>query len=242
MAIVSSKAIILHTIKYGDNSLIVNAFTEEYGRLGFIVNGVNGKKSALKAKLFQALYLHQVQFYYQPKKNLHRIKELTHFLPFQTISDDIYKRTLSLFIAEVLTRVLREEEKNYDLFLFITKSITLLDELSTVPPNFHLSFLIHLSSFLGFFPNDTEISSAKFFDMKEGIFLKNKPLHHYIIQEPDLTYFKRFVGERMSDSMSMKIPKTSQQKLLTLILDYYRLHLGNFQNIRSLEILQEVFA
>ncbi|MBP6687405.1 MAG: recombination protein O N-terminal domain-containing protein, partial [Lacibacter sp.] len=49
-----TKAVILRSVKYGETSLIVSAYTELYGLQSYIVQGVraNSKKVAAKANYF----------------------------------------------------------------------------------------------------------------------------------------------------------------------------------------------
>jgi recombinational DNA repair protein (RecF pathway) len=76
-----------------------------------------------------------------------RTAQLT-FVP-RTIDTDPYKRTIALFISEVLYHVLRHPMSDEPMFDFIAQSIQELDE-TDEPQNFHLSFLVGLAAKLGF--------------------------------------------------------------------------------------------
>jgi recombinational DNA repair protein (RecF pathway) len=76
-----------------------------------------------------------------------RTAQLT-FVP-RTIDTDPYKRTIALFISEVLYHVLRHPMSDEPMFDFIAQSIQALDE-TDEPQNFHLSFLVGLAAKLGF--------------------------------------------------------------------------------------------
>ena len=76
-----------------------------------------------------------------------RTAQLT-FVP-RTIDTDPYKRTIALFISEVLYHVLRHPMSDEPMFDFIAQSIQELDE-TDEPQNFHLAFLIGLAAKLGF--------------------------------------------------------------------------------------------
>ena len=51
-----TRGIVLNHIKYSDTSVIVTMYTETFGRQAYIVNGVRGKKSKIKANIFQPLF------------------------------------------------------------------------------------------------------------------------------------------------------------------------------------------
>ncbi len=65
---------------------------------------------------------------------------------------DVKKSCIAVFLAEILTSVLREESPNHELFDYIEDSIKYLDNCGAGSANFHIAFLIGLSSYLGFEP------------------------------------------------------------------------------------------
>ena len=69
---------------------------------------------------------------------------------------DVKKSCIAVFLAEILTTVLKEETPNFELFDFIEDSIKYLDRCESGYANFHIAFLIGLSSFLGFEPGRQE--------------------------------------------------------------------------------------
>ena len=48
-----TNGIVLHQIKYGDSSIIVRIYTEEFGMQSYLIRGVKSKKSKIKSNLFQ---------------------------------------------------------------------------------------------------------------------------------------------------------------------------------------------
>jgi hypothetical protein len=70
------------------------------------------------------------------------------FVPMTTVTDP-YKRTIALFISEVLYHVLRHPMPDEPMFDFIAQAIQALDE-AEEPQNFHIDFLIGLAAKLGF--------------------------------------------------------------------------------------------
>jgi hypothetical protein len=70
------------------------------------------------------------------------------FVP-QTTTTDPYKRTVALFLSEVLYHVLRHPMVDEPMFDFITQAVQALDE-TAEPQNFHLQFLADFAAKLGF--------------------------------------------------------------------------------------------
>ena len=77
MAIVSTKAIVLSSIKYGDTSLIVKCYTEEEGVKTYLIRGVlKPKKKGIKAAYFQPLTQLKIVANHNSKNTLNSIKEV----------------------------------------------------------------------------------------------------------------------------------------------------------------------
>ena len=57
--------------------MIAVIYTEAYGRQSFMVNGARSKRSVIKTVAFQPLYLLDLEIYYKPGREIHRLKDLT---------------------------------------------------------------------------------------------------------------------------------------------------------------------
>jgi DNA repair protein RecO (recombination protein O) len=242
MALEKTKGIVLHHIKYGDTSIIAYLYTEKFGRQAFMVNGARSKKANLKANLFQPLFVHNLEIYYNQKRDLQRIKELKNIKPFRTIPYDIVKNSISLFLAEVLYRCLREQESGNQLFNFLLNSIELLDTLEEGAVNYHLLFLVQLSRFLGFYPNDNRSSDSEWFDLQDGNFCNSKPVHNHVINKDYLDLFDVLRNTSMTKPEALVLTKLQRDYLLDKLIEYYKLHLGHFGDIKSVEVLKTVFS
>ena len=157
MAIVSTQAIVLSVLKYGDTSLIVKCLTKEDGVKSYMIRGVlKAKKSKLKPAYFQPLTQLNLTASHTHKNTLNSIKEVQVINPYKTIYTSIIKQSIVLFLSEVLSYVIREEEQNEDLYNYLEAGLIWLDTHDSIA-NFHLLFLLNLSSFLGFYPDTEEI-------------------------------------------------------------------------------------
>ena len=189
----STKGIVLNQIKYLNNSIIANIFTEKFGRQAFIIKGLRSKKSKIKANLFQPLFLLDMEIYYKMNRNLQSVKEIKNISPFSTIPYDYNKNAMAIFLAEVLYKTIKEEEANINLFEFLFNSIKLFDTLDNKFINFHLLFLINLSRYLGFYPNNNFSEYKVFFDLKNGEFVENDSSHFHIIDKKLSAEFQKLL-------------------------------------------------
>ena len=117
--LVTTRGIIFRFTKYRETSIIVNIYTEELGLNSFIVNGVRSAKGKHKIGYFEPLNLVELTAYHKPNRNIDRISEIKSAYPIHNIRQDIYKSSISMFIAEVLNKCILEQDKNQPLFTFL---------------------------------------------------------------------------------------------------------------------------
>jgi len=110
---ITTSALILSALKYGDNSLIVKAFTASDGLKSYLLKGVlSSKKGKLKTAYFQPLTQLELTVVHKNKGTLERIKEVKVLHPYKTIHTDIIKNSLVLFLAEMLVNSIQPQEQD----------------------------------------------------------------------------------------------------------------------------------
>ncbi|MCU4165389.1 DNA repair protein RecO [Carboxylicivirga caseinilyticus] len=240
MMIVSTKGIVLNHIKYKESSIIVNVYTQHFGRQSYVVNRVRSTKNKGNTVLLQPLSLIEMQVYHRPKADLQRIKEFKLLHPLTSIPFDQTKRAIAFFLTEVMSKVLREEEANDDLFRFIYHGIEVFDTGVDGVYNFHLFFLFHLSRFLGFGPGAND-ENDKVFDLLNGRFVSYEPTHGYFIKDQLLDRWKDLFQLNINELSRLKMSAEVRSQLLEILIRYYELHLDGLGSIKSFEVLQALF-
>ena len=238
----TTKGIVLHHFKYGEKSVIAKVYTEDFGLQSYILNGVRNKKSKNKAVYLQPLSLVEINAAHKEKKGLERVKNIQLDYPFNTIPFDIGKSSIAFFVAEVLYKSIKEEESNAFLFDFLYHSIKMLDLAEDGYANFHLLFLANLTKHLGFYPQKPiSLSSSKvYFDLQEGCFVNLQPFHNAFVEPPISRLFFDVFGTNFDAMERLKLTHKQRKMLLSTLLNYYSLHLSNFDNLKTLDILEEV--
>ena len=239
---VSSKAILLHSLRYSDNSVIAKVYTESHGMLPFMVHVGKGKKSASKAVLLQPLTLLEISFNPESKGGIKRPSSLERAEMTSSITIDTIKTTLALFMAEMVLKSIQEEEKNSSLFNFIWRAVTFLDLDNQSLNNFHLKFLIELSSHLGFYPDIESFTSGALFNLIEGRYHPRAELDQHHLDSKISELLHALVRISFSDHHSIMMTTQQRRTLLSSLIDYYRLHLDGMREIKSHQILHEVLA
>jgi len=235
----TTKGIVFNHFKYSEKSVIVKIYTEKFGLQSYIINAVRNKKSKNKLAYLQVLSLIEINAYHKENKGLQRIKDIKLTCPFQSIPFNIYKGSIAFFIAEVLSKSIKEEEPNKKLFDFLFNSIQILDLLEEHYNNFHLIFLTQLSKHLGFYPQNNEPGN-NYFNLQEGVFVPFRPHHKAFIEPPMSELFRRVLGTNFDTISGLNINNRQRKLLLTAFLDFYALHLSNFGTLKSKEVLEEV--
>lgn len=237
---VTTKAIVLSVLKYGDTSLIVKAFTLSDGLKTYLLKGVlTTKRGKLKSAYFQPLTQLELVANHKNKGTLESIREVRVSYHYQTLHSEISKNAITLFLAEMLTNSIQEEECNEGLFYYVESALQWLDANIEIT-NFHIYFLIDLTKYLGFYPDVTSLSKIHF-DLLEGEFTDTTTLNPMITGE-NLIFFKRFLGINFEDIHKVKMKKANRQQLLQTIVLYFELHLQGFRKPKSLAILNQVFS
>ncbi|WP_420320686.1 DNA repair protein RecO [Flagellimonas sp.] len=236
---VTTKAIVFSSIKYGDTSLIVKAFTQSAGLKSYLLKGVlTSKRGKLKAAYFLPLMQLEIVAVHKNKGTLENIREAKVSLPYKTVHTDIAKNSMVLFLAEMLSNSIQEEEQNEGLFNYLEYALHWLDVYPS-NPNFHTLFLLNLTKYLGFYP-DTSFQNQPYFDLLEGSFYKTPSLNS-LIQGENLKHFKRLLGINFDALPAVRMTKPQRQELLKNVILYFELHLHGFRKPKSLAVLNAVF-
>ncbi|HAX94970.1 MAG TPA: DNA repair protein RecO [Prolixibacteraceae bacterium] len=238
--LVKTQGIILHIVRYGDQSLILTVYTEEFGRQSYIMNGTRGPKSKNRAGILQPLYMLDLEVYQKKNREIQRIKELRIINPYSTIPFHIVKSSEAIFLAEILYRVLQEEEKNVELFQFMMNSFLAFDLMEKGIVVFHIWFLSRLTSYLGIKP-DVENFGNQWFDMQKGTLVVSEPYHHHYMNPGTSDLLKQILQMNIQELAGFSAPLDERNLLLMKLLDYYHHHFDNLENLRSLDIMKEVF-
>lgn len=236
-----TQAIVLHAVKYAENSLIVHAYTREYGRMAYVVNGGKGKRSALRASMQQVLTLLELEIDFNPKKELQRIKESRLSYAFSSIPYEPAKNALAIFIAELIYRSLREPHPDADLFDFLLHSICQLDETENGFGNFHLSFLVQFSQHMGFAPQHDGYLKNTHFDLQNGIFTTQIQAFGQYLNRFDSHIFASLCRINYENMSNYQLSKEDKKIQLEHLLSYYKLHVPHFSHIKSLDIMYQLF-
>ena len=210
--------IVLHTTKFGENSIVLHTLSKEYGRRGFLVRGV-GKKSM--TSLFLPLTVLEADITESSRSKLFTARNLNAKYPLNGIRGNMFKNSMTLFMSEVLYRVVKEGGNEQGLYEWCEKSIQLLDSIGSDFSNFHIRFLLELAIALGFSPEAQDL----------------RPFtgEHFPIVE-------KFIQGSFAESMLIPLSGQMRNEIAEEILRYIEFHSESAVNVNSLKVLRELFA
>jgi len=237
----STRAIVLHQIKYSDSGIIVQFFTRKYGRLSCLVRGFGNRKSGRNKALFQPLSVLDLSFYYKDTREIHTIKDFSSVYSPVEIWSNIKKCSVAIFLGEVLTSVLREESPNEPLYQFIENSVRYFNESGESDANFHLAFMARLTGFLGFEPAAEITGAKKYFDMLNGRFINYPPEHRHFANPEVSEILAALFSSSPEKTKNIIMTGSRRNEVLDIIVNYFALHLPGLKRINSLEVLRQVF-
>ncbi len=208
--------IVLSSTKVGENALVVHTLSKEWGRRGFWV------RSAAKAGMshFLPLNLLEGQVVENPKSELWTLKNIGPVAPLNGIRNNIYKNTMTLFLSEVLLRMLKDGTNEDGLYEWCVGSILTLDALESDFSNFHIRFLLELAGALGFRPTLQDV--APFAGEHIG-------------------HLQPFLQCSFEESMLLPLSGDTRNALCDVLLQYLSYHTDTPIQVKSLPVLHELF-
>ncbi|MCQ2254945.1 MAG: DNA repair protein RecO [Bacteroidaceae bacterium] len=221
-----TEAIIIYSFPFKDKKFMLEMFTREHGRMSFVTN-----------KRIQPLTVVNIVFD-GPKSKL-----LSADIAFgyKNMLYDPFKLSISFFIAEFLRYATRNEPTNRPLYDYLRKSLEWLDIVEGSFANFHLVLMMHLAAFLGFAPDTNDYREGMYFDLREAQFTGMKPVHRDHLDKADSAGIVTLMRMNFGTMHLFKLSKDQRNTIVDHIIRYYRLHIPGFPEMKSLDVLRELF-
>lgn len=231
--------IVIRCIKYRETSLIFDLYTAEYGLASFIVHGARKPKSRMPASLFQLMNWVELVTYFKDVRSLSRVKEAQLDFQYKQLPFDLHRRSIGIFMTEVVQKTIKEHESNPALFSSLKDAYKQLDSTPYPVANFHILFLLELSAFLGFRPGGQCSEDTPYFDMVSGRFVA----HLHPVHTLDHTHSKlmsRCLQLNINHCHEISLTRKTRTTLLHHLLHFYQYHIEKMGEIKTHKILAEV--
>jgi len=236
------KGIVLNTIRYSDRHNIVHIYTDARGLMSFAVPQGKTPAARMRNAMLMPLSLVDLEARVASGRELAQLRELRRNYPLATIYSDPLKNAISLFVSELLAHVISEPEGNAPLFRYIEQSVQLLEQLPGQVANFHICFLYHLGAHLGIQPNVESYRDGYWFDMTDGVFVPAAVRGHMHLQPREAQVIHLLSRMTFRNMAVFRFSREERNRMLDVIIGYYRLHNAAIGTLRSPDILKQLFV
>lgn len=232
---ISEKAVVLQTIRHGEKKFIVRLYTEQHGLLTAIAAAGSTAKSKVRHASILPLSLINAELIIKQNRELHQLTESSCYFISTGFGNAFDKLSIAQFLNEVLIKTLKEQGPNAALFHFIETCIRFLNDTERDYMNLHLYFMLELSKYLGFEPQNNFSSSNKYFDCREGSF-SSYPLSFPLgLDARESVLFSQSLSASL---LQTKLNNQDRRSLLESLIAYFKMHIPGFNELKSLEVLQ----
>ena len=223
-----AELIVLNHTKFGENSIVLHTLSAEYGRHGFLVKVT--PKTAMA--LFLPLNILQAEVTENPKSDLWYARNFVSVTPLNGIRSNIHKNTMTLFMSEVLYRVVKDQTNEDGLAEWLKGQILTLDALQSDFANFHLLFLLRLCSVLGFDPDTAGLAP----------FVTSSDCHPERSEGSNFKALDSFIKLPFAEALLYPLSGVDRNTIAESILRYIEFHTESAVNVRSLAVLREIYG
>ena len=212
----SAELIILHLTKTGDNSVVIHTLSREYGRKSFFVRGVG--KGAMMT-MFLPMNILECEITENRRSSLSSAGRPVLACPLMGIRNSMYKNSMTMFMSEVLYRIMKEGTDEPGIYDWCRRSILLLDAMESDFSNFHLYFLMEFIIALGFSPAPEDLEP---------------------FMGEHLSLMSDFISLPFSEAMLVPMSGGIRSELAERLLKYIEFHIESPVNVNSLKVLKEL--
>ncbi|MBR1551348.1 MAG: DNA repair protein RecO C-terminal domain-containing protein [Muribaculaceae bacterium] len=238
--------IVLNVIRYNDRHNIAHVYTDSRGMMSFLVAQGVTRGARLRNALFMPLSLIEMEARHMPGRDLATMRDVRRYEMLADVYADPVKNAIVLFVSELLTRVIHEQERNSALYRYVEQSVILLENLQVGVANFHICFLYHLGAHLGIQPDLATYRPGRWFDMDNGVFVDNPAAlpgaGHHLLQPDEAHVIHLLSHMTFAGLHHFRFNREERNRVLDTIIAYYRLHNSTIGTLRSPEVLKQLFV
>ena len=239
--LLSSRAIVLRVIKHTDDTLLAHLLTEDYGRQTVAVRISRSRRAVVPHTLFQPAALVQVMWNKGREGSVVHPKAAQTIYIYTSLPYDPEKSAIAMFLCEVLDGCVRAESDAHALFRYVSGSFQWLDCAEMGFANFHLTFLMRLTRFLGFMPNLSGYAPGSWFDLRAAGYMPSRPLHSDCLPPEEAALLPMLQRMNFANMRLFRMTGAQRSRILQVISLYYRLHMPSFPELKTLDVLGQLY-
>ena len=245
--LISTSAIVLKTIPYGDTSVIARMFTEDQGKVTILAKGAWRPKNNAGALLEPMNHIH-LQYYHKNSREIQVLKDGGFTQQFSNLRKELSKVIVGLTIVEMMDKSTLD---NNPFPILYRLGWRVLEKLNDEKQNIWLVFvffLYQLSLRLGFLPNikkcskcNADLISGCFDNYTGELICVNCSTQSKIsLDENSLSALQKLEGLHLDDLQTLSINMqgiTNSIQFLDLFISF---HLEGLKKLQSMTMLKQI--
>ncbi|MDO5396201.1 MAG: recombination protein O N-terminal domain-containing protein [Bacteroidales bacterium] len=239
------QGVALRTVRYNDNKSILTAWTSQLGRVSLLMPSTSSRESRRRRALTMPMSLFEAEADVKPGREIMSVRDMRPAVVTASVSADVSKATVAIFMAEFLDNMLREAAVGDEaLWKLIVDTVTALDQATQAAAiaNMHIWFLYRLCVVAGVEPDMSTYGKGRVFDMRSGTFRNSAPGHSDYLESSEaeaIAVLQRLTPRSLH---LFRLTGARRATALDVALRYCALHgLHSSGNMHSTEILRAVF-
>ena len=228
------RCIVLHSVKYGDNGLIIKCLTEEGLRTFFIASYLKNNRNKFPF-LSYPLSITECQYITGLSGKLPKVKSLSlDYVP-RYSAFDFRRQAISTFMAECAVKYIREESMTPELFHYMEQCIRFINESEYLPAAYPVQFGFGLASLLGFgIDGPANAEENIIFTLDKGFVPGTTQA---ALNQADSEFLREIISSEIKAPFEVRIPPRSLKNIFQVMLQYFRYHFPETAAMKSPEIL-----
>ncbi len=226
-----------------DSRTLVSAWSRELGRVTFGFPAGSGREARRRRALASPMALFEGRSEAKPGSDILPLRDFSPTPGSPALAaPDIARTMLCSFLAEVLDRLLQRTAPDAHLSDYLFASAAALSALprGAASANFHIVFLYGLARMAGIAPDLSGYVPGAVFDMRDGVFRRSAPLHSDYLDADASSFLTVLARVNFNNMHRLHLSRAERRDILSAMLDYYSIHLGNLGNLRTLGVLHEL--
>lgn len=238
-----TRGIVLTTTPSNERTQLVRFYTEEFGRVTCRIPLLNrGKKANQMRTMMTPMTMLELVLTGNPNDEIRQIGEAQVLQsPYLLTLSHPAKGAQCLYMAELLSRTVREMEPNARLWQYVSGCLEILQNCETGWANFHLLFTSGLCSQLGFCIDTESYQPGCKFDLIEGEFTNATILHPYYLNPLSASWFCRLLETRFDEMDQLQLNRQERAALLDMQLAFLGQHIPEMGRLKSVDVLKSLF-
>ena len=253
--ITSTEAVILTSMRYGDTSKIVTAYTRQYGKLSLMAKGAAAAKSKFGAALEPMCHC-QLVLYKKDARDLHLLSQADSIQSFRGVQAHPDKLMLGFAVVEFVHATVHGEEEHEQLFTLLLDALARLERIERNPTGVLLRYLLDFSEAMGFaidldhclrcradLHEETSVQGRVMFSLPEGAFTCSNCADAWGGAGVSAPAFRglQWLAASAGDGLALlSMPSPVAHESIRILHQYIASHIQGMRKIHSLSLLDQL--